>query len=151
MNIGMNSDEMMPPATSSKIMFGMLFATLYADMRPVAPSANAVAQMRRKPVTRDSMVSVDIIAVERAMDGLLMADASGSGDPASRAARGQFRPRRAARTSVPEATARRVAPRHAVRFGAVAVAVAARRAVFAILASGTFARDAHPRARTGSP
>ncbi len=82
MNIGMNSDEMMPPATSSKIMLGMLFATLYADMRPVAPSANAVAQMRRKPVMRDSMVSVDIIAVERAMDGLLMADASGSGDPA---------------------------------------------------------------------
>ena len=73
MNVGMNSEEMMPPATSSKIMFGMLLATLYADMSPVAPSAYAVAHMRRNPVTRDSVVAVDIRAVERAMEGLLMA------------------------------------------------------------------------------
>jgi len=63
-----------------------LLATLFADIRPVAPSAKAVAQMRRKPVMRDAMVSDDIIAVERAMDGLLMVEASGSGDPRSRAA-----------------------------------------------------------------
>ena len=74
MNVGMNSEEMMPPATSSKIMLGMLFATLYADIRPVAPSAKAVAHMRRKPLTRDSVVAVDIIAVDRAMEGLLMAE-----------------------------------------------------------------------------
>ena len=41
-------------------------------MSPVAPSAYAVAHMRRKPVTRDSIVAVDIIAVERAIEGLLM-------------------------------------------------------------------------------
>ena len=41
-------------------------------MRPLAPSANAVAHMRRKPVTRDRVVAVDMVAVERAMDGLLM-------------------------------------------------------------------------------
>jgi len=41
-------------------------------MRPLAPSANAVAHMRRKPVTRDRVVAVDMVAVERAIDGLLM-------------------------------------------------------------------------------
>ena len=30
--------------------------------------------MRRKPLTRDSVVAVDIIAVDRAMEGLLMAE-----------------------------------------------------------------------------
>jgi hypothetical protein len=51
----------------------MLFATLYADIRPATPRAYAVAQMRKKPVRRDTVVSVDIMAVERAIDGLLMA------------------------------------------------------------------------------
>jgi hypothetical protein len=74
MNVGMNSEEMIPPAANSKIMLGMLFATLYADMRPVAPRAYAVAHMRRKPLTRDSVVAVDIIAAERAMEGLLIAE-----------------------------------------------------------------------------
>ena len=36
-------------------------------------SANAVAHMRTKPVTRDSVVAVDIVTVERAIEGLLMA------------------------------------------------------------------------------
>jgi hypothetical protein len=41
-------------------------------MNGVAPSAYAVAQMRRKPVTRETVVAADIIAVDRTMDGLLM-------------------------------------------------------------------------------
>jgi hypothetical protein len=52
-------------------MLGMLFATLYADISPVAPRAKAVAHMRAKPVTRESIVATDIVIVERAIDGLV--------------------------------------------------------------------------------
>lgn len=34
------------------------------------PSATAIAHVRTKPVTRDTAVATDIVAVERAMDGL---------------------------------------------------------------------------------
>ncbi len=78
MNVGMNSEEMIPPAASSKIMLGMLLATLYDDISGLAPSANAVAHIRRNPVTRESVVAVDISAAERAMEGLLMAESFSS-------------------------------------------------------------------------
>jgi hypothetical protein len=49
----------------------MLLATLYADIRPVAPKAKAVAHMRANPVTRESIVATDMVIVERAIDGLV--------------------------------------------------------------------------------
>ena len=50
MNVGMNSEEMMPPAASSKIMLGMLFATLYgghqAGLRPAQTRSPTYAGSR---------------------------------------------------------------------------------------------------------
>ena len=73
MYVGMNRADRIPPATSSYTMLGMLFATKYGDASGVSASANPVAHMRAKPVTRDSVVAVDIVTVERAIEGLLMA------------------------------------------------------------------------------
>jgi hypothetical protein len=56
----------------------MLLATLYADISPVAPSAYAVAHIRTKPVIREIAVAADMIALERATDGVEMV-ASGVG------------------------------------------------------------------------
>jgi hypothetical protein len=41
-------------------------------MSPAVPKAYAVAPIRANPVTRDSVVAVDIVSVERATDGLAM-------------------------------------------------------------------------------
>ena len=68
----MNSEVMMPPATSSKIMLGMLFATAYEDASSVTPSAYAIDQVRTNPVTRERAVEADMTAVERAIVGLAM-------------------------------------------------------------------------------
>ena len=57
-----------PPATSSKIIFGMLFATLYADAIRVFPSANAIAHVRNKPVMRERSVAAVISMLERAIE-----------------------------------------------------------------------------------
>jgi hypothetical protein len=48
----------------------MLFATLYDDEMMVTPSAYAMAQARMKPVTREIAVEIDIVAVDRATDGV---------------------------------------------------------------------------------
>ena len=60
-------------------MFGMLFEMLNEDatgMAPfdviVTPSATAIAQVRTKPVMRDTSVETDMVAVERAIDGAAM-------------------------------------------------------------------------------
>jgi hypothetical protein len=66
-------------------MFGMLLAMLYEDamgMRPVAltarPSVNASAQVLTNPVTRETIVAIDIDAVERATDGASSGSTSGT-------------------------------------------------------------------------
>ena len=41
--------------------------------KPVAPMAKAIAHIRTNPVIRDTSVAVDMVAVERAMDGREMA------------------------------------------------------------------------------
>ena len=53
-------------------MFGMLLATVYAEESVVTPSAYAIAHVLTNPVTRESAVEIDMIAVERAMVGLSM-------------------------------------------------------------------------------
>jgi hypothetical protein len=50
-------------------MFGMLLATLYDADRAVTPSATAIAHVRTNPVIRDAAVEIDMIAVERAIEG----------------------------------------------------------------------------------
>jgi hypothetical protein len=55
-------------------MFGMLLATTYEAVKNVAPRAKACAHSLTNPVTRDSPVDTDIVAVERAIDLALMAD-----------------------------------------------------------------------------
>ena len=54
-------------------MLGRLFASEKDAASTVFPSANAMAHVRMNPVTRDTSVSPDIMAVERAIDFVVSA------------------------------------------------------------------------------
>ena len=54
-------------------MLGRLFASEKDAASTVFPSAKAMAHVRMNPVTRDTSVSPDIMAVERAIDFVVSA------------------------------------------------------------------------------
>src|SRR5215207_466848 len=75
---GTTTEVRIPPSASSYRMFGVMFATLYASARRVSvmPIAKAIADSRRKPVSRDIAVPVDITIVLRTNDRV---ESSGGG------------------------------------------------------------------------